>query len=78
MAEKKKWDLTSTHSLQGAAGWIRKNSGARLVLVIRAQDVACSVDEGLEPLDAIQTVRDELPQLLQHLIDQRAQRKVKG
>ena len=78
MAEKKKWDLTSTHSLEGAAGWIRKGSGASLVLVIRAQDVACSVDEGLEPLDVVTMVRNELPQLLQHLIDQRARRKVKG
>ena len=78
MGDKKQWDLTSTHSLEGAAGWIRKRAGASLVLVIRPQDVVTSIDEGLEPLDVVTMVRHELPQLLQHLIDERARRKAKG
>lgn len=75
---KQKWDLTSTHSLEGAAGWIRKRSGALLVLVIRPNDVAFDVDPNLAPVDAIATVREEMPGLLQHLMAQRQKRKSAG
>jgi hypothetical protein len=32
----KGWDLTSTHSLEGACEWIRKGSGALFVVAVRA------------------------------------------
>jgi hypothetical protein len=69
---KKSWDLTSAHSLEGAAGWIGKNAGASLVLVVRPKDVAVWIDDKLQPYEAITAIRNELPQLLQHLIDVRA------
>ena len=69
---KQKWDLTSLNSLSSAAEWIRKGSDAELVLVIRKADAAFSIAPELQPLDAVTAVRDELPRLLQHLIDQRA------
>jgi hypothetical protein len=36
MANGKQWDLTSTHSLEGACEWIRKGSGALFVVAVRA------------------------------------------
>ena len=39
MSEKREWDLTSTHSLEGAAEWIRKKAGAILVLVVRGTEI---------------------------------------
>jgi hypothetical protein len=56
----KGWDLTSLHSLEGAAEWIRKNSGALLVLVVRAEDVALAVDKevaGGDARDMVEEVR---------------------
>ncbi len=75
---KQGWDLTSVNSLAGAAKWIRKGSNALLVLVVRPNDVAFDVDPALAPMDAINTVRNELPELLQQLIDQRAKGKGKS
>lgn len=67
-ASKPKWD----HSLEGAAQWIRKRSDALLVLVIRPNDVAFAVDPRLAPVDAIAAVCEEMPGLLQHLIQRGA------
>ncbi len=36
MSTGKGWDLTSTHSLEGACEWIRKSSGALFVVAVRA------------------------------------------
>ena len=36
MSNGKPWDLTSTHSLEGACEWIRKGSGALFVVAVRA------------------------------------------
>lgn len=69
---KKGWDLTSTHSLEGAAKWIGGNSKAAIVLVIRQQDAAVWTDPVIQPYDAVKMIRDELPRLLQHLINMRA------
>jgi hypothetical protein len=74
----KKWDLSQSAEVQGAAGWIRSASGAALVLVIRDRDVACSIDPKLQPMDAITVIRDELPSLLQYLITRRAQKIAKA
>lgn len=52
MSKGAKWDITSLHSLEGAAEWIRKGSGALLVLVVRAEDVAFAVDPMIAPKDA--------------------------
>jgi len=64
VAEKRDWDLTSAHSLEGAAEWIRKKSGAALVLIVRGEDVAFAVDP-LMPryVDAATMVEVAMPEL---------------
>lgn len=52
MSKGKDWDVTSLHSLEGAAEWIRNKSGALLVLVVRPEDVAFAVDPLIAPKDA--------------------------
>jgi hypothetical protein len=42
-----------------------------MVVVIRVNDVAFSVDPGLSPRDAGETVKTELPALVQHLAESR-------
>ena len=71
MGKGKGWDLTSTHSLEGAAEWIRKNAGAQLVLVVRPGDVAFAVDPGISPRDAKGLVEAELDLVVEHLVQQR-------
>ncbi len=64
MAEKREWDLTSTHSLEGAAEWIRKKSGAALVLVVRGEDVVFAVDPAVPRyVDAVTMVEAAMPEL---------------
>jgi hypothetical protein len=77
MADKRQWDLTSTHSLEGAAEWIRKQSGALLVLVVRAEDVAFAVDSSIRLLDAVTMVEVAMPELEKSVTEQRA-RKARG
>lgn len=64
MAEKKKWDLTSLNSLAAAAEWLRKGSGAQVVLVIRKDDWAEAHDLALGPMDVRNAVRDTLTPML--------------
>lgn len=64
MAGKKKWDLTSPRSLQAAAEWIRRQSGAQVVLVIRKDDWAESHDLAFSPLEVRDAVRDTLVPML--------------
>jgi hypothetical protein len=61
MTKSKGWDLTSLHSLEGAAEWIRKNSDALLVLVVRAEDVAFAVDPQVSPSSAVEMVELVMP-----------------
>ena len=58
----KGWDLTSLHSLESAAEWIRKGSGALLVLVVRPNDIAFAVHPEVRPKDAIEMVELVLPE----------------
>ncbi len=65
MAEKRGWDLTSTHSLQSAAGWLRKNAGpdTLFVCVVRVDDLAISADPALLPRDVLGLFENRLPEL---------------
>jgi hypothetical protein len=74
MSERTAWDLTSANSLAGAARWVRKQSGALLVLVIRRRDAAIATEPGMAPMKAIDLIRNELPQLLEYLIKQQGVR----
>ena len=79
MAEKRDWDLTSTHSLEGAAEWIRKKSGAALVLVVRGEDVVFAVDP-LVPncASAMTMVEVAMPELEKSWIEIRARKAREG
>lgn len=75
MSQRKQWDLTSVHALEGAAEWIRKRSDAIVVMVIRGQDTAFAVAESCAPSDAADLVRDQLPQMVEDTNRARAARR---
>jgi hypothetical protein len=75
MSEKKSWDLTSLHSLEGAADWIRKRANAQLVLVVRPDDVAFAVDPQIAPLAARELVELVMPDVQIYLDMKRAAEK---
>ena len=62
-SEKKAWDLTSTHSLEGAAEWVRKKSGALLVMVIRPEDAAFALDPAVRASDAMGMIEAAAPEM---------------
>ena len=74
MAEKKKWDLTSTHSLEGAAEWIRTRSGAAVVLVVREGDWAASVNPSLLPQEACAKVNKVMAELYSMVLERKGKR----
>ena len=75
MSEKKGWDLTSLHSLDSAAEWIRKKSGAPLVLLVRPEDIAFAVDGKIAPSAAREMVEYVMPDVQVQLDMQRAAAK---
>ncbi len=65
---KREWDLTSTHSLEAAAEWLRKKSGALIVFVIRPGDGALAADPLLDVVDVHDRLGDgDTPKLLGRL-----------
>lgn len=75
MSEKREWDLTSAHSLEGAAEWIRKKSGAALVLVVRGEDVVFAVDPTVpRAKDAMEMVEVAMPELEKSWMEIRARK----
>ncbi|MHB8303631.1 MAG: hypothetical protein ACYDC6_12450 [Acidobacteriaceae bacterium] len=78
MSEKKNWDLTSEHSLEGAAEWVRKKSDAVLVLIVRGEDVVFAVDPRVPHYaDAATMVEVAMPELERSWMEIRA-RKARG
>lgn len=75
MAERKGWDLTSTHSLEAAAEWIRSRSDAIVVMVVRGRDMAMAVDERCAPSDAADLVRELLPRMVEDVNRARAAKR---
>ena len=80
MADSKKpWDLTSTHALEGACEWIRKQSGALMVVAIRVEDSAIAADPSLAPKDIFPRLELEMEALAEALkVAREAQRKKAG
>jgi len=74
---KGKWDLTSTHSLEGAAEWIRKRSDAILVLVVRGEDFAFAVDGRVTPGNAREMVEVVMPDVERRLTEQRLEARAR-
>jgi hypothetical protein len=63
--------LPDTAALMRLATRLRTDSEALMVIVIRVNDVAFSVDPGVSPRDAGETIEAELPSLVQHLAESR-------
>jgi hypothetical protein len=63
--------LPNTAALMRQATRLRIESEALLVVVIRVDDVAFSVDPGVSPKDAGETIKAELPAIIQHLAESR-------
>jgi hypothetical protein len=68
MAEK---HLPNTSALMRMADRLRAESEALLVLVIRVDDVAFSVDPEVSPRDAANTIQSEMPGFIAHLEESR-------
>lgn len=67
MASGKPWDLTSSHALQGACEWIRKRSGALMVVAIRVEDSAIAADPAMPVKDLLPRLELELPALAEEI-----------
>ena len=62
---KAKWDLTSTHSLEAAAEWMRVRSDALIVVIIRPGDAVLAADPLIDVLDIHDRLWDkDMPALL--------------
>ena len=75
MPQGTKWNLSTTSGMSSAAAWLRKSGDAVVVVVIRAEDVAFSVDPRVTPRDAIDLLKQELPALMEHLQADRAKKR---
>ncbi len=63
MAERK-WDMTSAHSLEAAAEWLRKEADALVVVVIRAGDGTLAADGLIDVMDVHDRLWQDVPKLL--------------
>jgi len=72
MSKAKSWDLTSTHALEGACEWIRKRSGALMVVAIRVDDSALAADPAMAAKDVLPRLELEMEALAEGLRKQRA------
>lgn len=77
MGERKKWDLTSRRSLAAAAEWLRKNSDAIAVIVVRGEDTVMAVHEDAAPHDAVETVRELLPAMAEEVNQERREKRAR-
>jgi hypothetical protein len=66
--------LPNTAAVARMATRLRTDSEALLVLVIRVNDTAFSVDPGVSPKDAAELLRAELPTFAQHVAESRKKR----
>ena len=48
MSGQRKWEMQSTHSLEAGAEWLRKQSDATAVFVVRGEDYAFAVAPGVK------------------------------
>jgi hypothetical protein len=56
------WEKTGT--VAGYAGWLRKQSNAFAVVVVRRDDAVMAIDGDMAPRDAGELVAGHLPQLV--------------
>jgi hypothetical protein len=74
LSERKQWDLTSTHALEAACEWIRKRSGALMVVAIRVEDSAIAADDDMSAKDLLPRLELEMEYLGCALRAQRAEK----
>jgi len=69
--------MANTHKLESELQRIRRESDGLLILLILPNDGFIYIDPRLAPKDAIETLRNEIPALAEHLqrTAQRAQQK---
>jgi hypothetical protein len=75
MSDRKQWDLTSTHALEGACEWIRKRSGALMVVAIRVEDSAIAADPEMPAKEILPRLELEMGYLECALRAARAEQK---
>jgi hypothetical protein len=61
----------TAHEIQHAAGRLRTQCDALIVLVIRVDDVVYSSDPRLAPKDLGETLEREIPNLVENMTEQR-------
>lgn len=72
------WDLTSTHSLEAAAEWLRTKSDALIVVVIRPGDAVLAADPTIHALDVHDRLWErDVPKLLESLVRSREEERGK-
>lgn len=75
---KRDWDLTSTHSLESAAEWLREKADALIVVVIRPGDAVLAADPLLDVMDVHDRLWDkDVPKLLESLVRSRDEERGK-
>ncbi len=78
MVPRSGWDLKSTHSLEAHAEWIRSNTDALIVLIIRPQDAVLSVDDLIDVIDVHDRIWEkDFPRLLESLVRIRDEKRAK-
>ena len=75
MSPKRKWDLTSTHSLESGAEWLRAKAGALCAVVVRVNDSVLAADPGLAPGDEEEPVNRYMPKLARRLEAARGEKR---
>jgi hypothetical protein len=75
VSQKRQWDLTSTHSLESCAEWIRAKADALCVVVIRENDSVLAADRGLSAADAEELVNMYMIRLARDLETARREKR---
>lgn len=75
MSQKREWDLTSTHSLEAGAEWIRAKAGALCVVIVRVNDSVLAADPGLAAGDAEELVNGYMIKLARDLETARREKR---
>lgn len=61
MAQSKEWDLRNMVQVANALEWLRKRSGAVILVAIRQGDVSWALDPTMTPADVADRIHAEIP-----------------
>ena len=68
-------DWSTVGTLIGVGEWLRRESGALCVLVIRVGDATLAADPGLAPADALGLIHEHAPGLAAELEQERREKR---